>query len=160
MIFLKEENLISTIVTIAVLALDQLSKFLTKEFVRPAGSIPILEEVFHLTYAENRGAAFGLLQGFRWFFVVLTILISICIIYYMFKLPSKQVFFKISLSLILGGALGNLFDRIRLGYVVDMFDFTLINFPIFNVADSSLVIGTFFISYFLLFVKDLDFLKL
>jgi len=112
-----------------------------------------------LTYVENRGAAFGLMQGQRWIFIVLTVLITAAIVYFLMKIPNKAVFLKTGLSLILGGAIGNLIDRVRLGFVVDMFDFTLINFPVFNIADSSLVIGSILLGYYILFNGDLEFKK-
>jgi signal peptidase II len=112
-----------------------------------------------LTYVENRGAAFGILQGQRWIFIVLTVVIAAAIAYYLIKIPNKEIFLKTALSLVLGGAVGNLIDRVRLGYVVDMFDFTLINYPVFNIADSSLVIGSILLGYYLLFIGDLDFKK-
>ncbi len=90
---------------------------------------------------------------------MLTILIAAAITYFLIKIPDKATFIKASLSLVLGGAVGNLIDRVRFGFVVDMFDFTLIDFPVFNIADSSLVVGSFLLGYYLLFVGDLEFKK-
>jgi len=151
--------MLALIVTTFVLILDQLSKFYAKAYLRPVGYFPIIQDIFHLTYVENRGAAFGLLQGQRLVFIVLTMLITAAIVYFLMKIPDKAVFLKTGLSLVLGGAIGNLIDRVRLGYVVDMFDFTLINFPVFNIADSSLVVGSILLGYYILFVGDLEFKK-
>lgn len=147
------------IVTTVVLVLDQLSKYYAKVYLRPIGYFPIIQDIFHLTYIENRGAAFGLLQGQRTVFIVLTVLMAAAIVYFLIKIPDTAVFLKTGLSLVLGGAIGNLIDRVRLGYVVDMFDFTLINYPVFNIADSSLVIGSILLGYYILFVGDLEFKK-
>jgi len=151
--------MLALIITSFVIVLDQASKYYTKIYLRPIGYFPVIQDVFHLTYVENRGAAFGLMQGQRWIFIVLTVLITAAIVYFLMKIPNKAVFLKTGLSLILGGAIGNLIDRVRLGYVVDMFDFTLINFPVFNIADSSLVIGSILLGYYILFNGDLEFKK-
>lgn len=151
--------MLALIITSIVTVLDQISKYYAKEYLRPIGYFPIIQDVFHLTYVENRGAAFGMFQGQRWIFIVLTVAIAAAIAYYLVKIPGKSIFLKTALSLVLGGAIGNLIDRIRFGYVVDMFDFTLINYPVFNIADSSLVIGSILLGYYLLFIGDLDFKK-
>lgn len=151
--------MLALIIISIVTVLDQVSKYYAKEYLRPIGYFPIIQDVFHLTYVENRGAAFGMFQGQRWIFIVLTVAIAAAIAYYLVKIPGKSIFLKTALSLVLGGAIGNLIDRIRFGYVVDMFDFTLINYPVFNIADSSLVIGSILLGYYLLFIGDLDFKK-
>jgi signal peptidase II len=151
--------MLALIIISIVTVLDQVSKYYAKEYLRPIGYFPIIQDVFHLTYVENRGAAFGMFQGQRWIFIVLTVAIAAAIAYSLVKIPGKSIFLKTALSLVLGGAIGNLIDRIRFGYVVDMFDFTLINYPVFNIADSSLVIGSILLGYYLLFIGDLDFKK-
>ncbi len=151
--------MLSIVTTSLIIVLDQAIKFFAKEYLRPIGYFPIIQDVFHLTYVENRGAAFGLFQGQRWIFIMLTILIAAAITYFLIKIPDKATFIKASLSLVLGGAVGNLIDRVRFGFVVDMSDFTLIDFPVFNIADSSLVVGSFLLGYYLLFVGDLEFKK-
>lgn len=105
-------------------------------------------------YVENRGAAFGILQGATAFFIVLTAVISAGILYYLcFKVPKEDRVLKMSLSLIFAGAVGNLIDRVRLGYVVDFFYFhikDLFHWPVFNVADSIVVIGVIILLWNLL----------
>jgi signal peptidase II len=121
---------------------DQLVKLWAKTELaaRPGGTIPIIDGVFHLTYLENRGAAFGLFQDQRWIFVVLTVAVSLGLLYVLFlRKPTMAKMPGIPLALILGGAVGNLIDRVMNGYVVDMFDARIINFAVFNVADSCLV---------------------
>lgn len=139
----------SYIIIIAVVLFDQLSKVLTLKYLAPIKDIPIIKNVFHLTYVENRGAAFGMLQNQKVFFVVTTIIILGAIYFYV-RNNKPNRFMTISLSLIVGGALGNFIDRIRLGFVVDYFNFTLINFPVFNIADSAVVIGAFLVSIYII----------
>lgn len=124
-----------------VFILDQLTKWLIVKYMTIGQSIPLIEGVFHLTSHRNRGAAFGILQNQRWFFIVITLLIVFGIIYYLRKLGTTKPIISWALALILGGAVGNFLDRLLNGEVVDFLDFTLINYPIFNVADSAIVIG-------------------
>ena len=108
----------------------------------PAYTYPLWQDVFHLTYTENRGAAFGMLQGGRWFFIVATVVVCGGVIWFLYKDRKRMhLLMKISLALILGGALGNFIDRVWLGYVRDMFSAVIFNFAIFNVADMALSIG-------------------
>lgn len=139
----------SYIIIIAVILFDQLSKVLTLKYLAPIKDIPIIENIFHLTYVENRGAAFGMLQNQKIFFVITTIIILGAIYFYV-RNNKPNRFMAISLSLIVGGAIGNFIDRIRLGFVVDYFNFTLINFPVFNIADSAVVIGAFLVSIYII----------
>lgn len=104
-------------------------------------TIPLIPGVFHLTSHRNRGAAFGILQNQRVFFIVVTIIIVIGIIVYLRKVYREQKFLSFGLSFVLGGALGNFVDRAIKGEVVDMLDFRLIDYPIFNLADCFIVIG-------------------
>jgi signal peptidase II len=112
-------------------------------------SIPVIPNIFHLTYIENPGAAFGLLANQRIFFIVITIIILIAVIYFYRQLKPGQILLKIALGMVVGGAIGNLIDRLRIGTVTDFFDFRI--WPVFNIADSAIVIGMIYISYQLLF---------
>ena len=126
-----------------IILIDQVSKYLAVTCLKPIGSAYYFKKsFFSLTYVENRGAAFGILQNQRWFFITLTIIICIAIAYFLIIGRIESLIWRISLSMILGGAIGNLIDRIKQGYVVDMFHFTFIDFPVFNVADLFIVIGT------------------
>ncbi len=136
--------------------LDQVTKALATAKLAPLGSVPIIDGVFHLTYAQNTGAAFSLFRGGRWFFVVLTSVVIIALGYLMYKKFFPTVLSRVAVAVILGGTLGNFIDRARFGYVVDMFDFRLINFAIFNVADACLTIG---IVLFAIYAFTDDFLK-
>jgi len=140
-------------IVVFVVIVDQITKYLAKLYLKPVGSIPLIPNVFHFTYVENKGAAFGILQNQRWFFITLTVIIGVVIIYYLFS-RRESMLFSIALSMILGGAIGNFIDRLRLGYVVDMLHFTLIDYPVFNIADSFVVIGTILLAYYILFISD------
>ncbi|RXT15510.1 signal peptidase II [Ammoniphilus sp. CFH 90114] len=129
------------IIALIVFALDQLTKWIVVKNMELGQSIPLLEGVFHFTSHRNRGAAFGILQDQRWFFIVITLFVMGGIIYYLRSLGKDKPMFSYALALILGGAVGNFLDRLLFGEVVDFLDFTLINFPIFNIADSAIVIG-------------------
>lgn len=140
---------VNYIIVFLVVILDQISKILALKYLAPIGDIPIIEKIFHLTYVENRGAAFGLFQNQILFFIITTVLILGFIWFYAKynRLGSVMVF---GLSLIAGGAIGNLIDRIRLGFVVDYFNAAFINFPVFNIADCAVVIGAILISIYIL----------
>lgn len=138
--------------------LDQYSKFIALTHLKPVGNIKVIEGWFDFTFVENRGAAFGILEGQRWFFVILTIAVTIGVIIYLRKMKEKDLahnFLRFSFVLILAGAWGNAIDRLLRGYVVDYFEFTFINYPVFNVADIYVVAGTILLAVLLLLViKD------
>lgn len=143
-----------------ILIIDQFSKYLSVLYIKPMGSYPLINQVFHLTYAENRGAAFSIFSGKQTLLIIVTALIIILLGCYLVKVrKSGQVLLKVLLSLIIGGAMGNLVDRIRLNYVVDMFDFTLINYPIFNMADVFVVTGAILLSYYILKDTNVSLIK-
>ncbi|GAB7388059.1 signal peptidase II [Bacillaceae bacterium] len=129
------------LIAFVVLLLDQVTKWLVVRNMEVGESIPLLEGVFHITSHRNRGAAFGILQDQRWFFIAVTIIVVVGIVVYLRKIHREKPRLAVALSLILGGAVGNFIDRAATGEVVDFLDFTLIDYPIFNVADSAIVIG-------------------
>jgi signal peptidase II len=133
---------------IAVIVLDQITKAVITEKLFMYGSHKVIDGFFSLVYVMNPGAAFGFLAGapeiFRYlFFISVTVLAILLIIYYILKSKSQDVLMVISLTLIFGGAVGNLIDRIRFGAVVDFLDFYIgaWHWPAFNVADSAISIG-------------------
>jgi signal peptidase II len=127
-----------------LVSLDQLVKYWARIYLQPLSSIDIIQGFFSLSYVENNGAAFGLLQGWRWVFIPLTVIVVAAILIYYGRLPRKRIYWavRVPMLLIISGALGNFIDRLRFGYVVDMFEFRFITFPVFNVADICLVCGT------------------
>ena len=104
-------------------------------------SVPVIQNVFHLTYVENTGAAFGMLKDNNSFFIVVSSAIIAVILYMIHKTKPAGRLAYISTGLITGGAVGNIIDRISRGFVVDFLDFRLISYPVFNVADCAVVIG-------------------
>jgi len=137
-----------------VVAADQVTKYITIHYLKPLGSVTVLEGIFNFTYVENRGAAFGILQNQRWFLIVLPLLIIAAIIVYLIAHRKEGLLARICLSVILGGAIGNLIDRIVYGFVVDMLQAAFIDFPVFNVADTAVVCGTIVLAFQLLFIQE------
>ena len=131
--------LIWLIATAALVAADQYTKLLAVAHLKGQKSFVILDGVFELLYSENRGAAFGMLQGKQGFFFVIGAIVLLAAVFAMVRMPgwdhARYHGLKLCIILITAGALGNMIDRIAQGYVVDFFYFSLINFPIFNVAD-------------------------
>ena len=144
----------SVFIGIALVLFDQLTKFLAVKFLAPVFQIPLIPKLFSLTYVENNGAAFGILKGNKLFLIgmVTVVIVLLCVYYY--KTPGQKpyLYLKMAMVPIIAGALGNLIDRVRQGYVVDFFQFIPFNFPVFNFADIFVVIGTFSMAFILLFV--------
>ena len=138
---------------VILIVLDQAAKYLAVIHLLPVDSITLIPGILNLTYVENRGAAFGLFQGGRWFFVIITVIIMAGIIWYYIKLPKSKYhnLLRFTLVLIASGAVGNFIDRFRNGYVVDYLQAAFINFPVFNIADSCVVVGTILFAILLLF---------
>lgn len=135
--------------------IDQLIKYLVTVFLAADGlTFPIIKDVFHLTYIENRGAAFSILEGRQVFLVGLTSVIIILGIVAILSGKLKSKFLLFSIALIIGGGIGNLIDRFFKGYVIDYFDFRIINFAIFNFADCCVVIGTIMVMIYVLFLEQ------
>ncbi len=125
-----------------LVAADQVVKQWTVIHLKGQTDIMLWPGVFELTYVENRGAAFGMLQNQRWLFTVLTVIVILGLVYVYFRLSPERKFrlTRVCCIGVLAGAIGNLIDRIMLHYVVDMFYFKLIDFPVFNVADCYVVV--------------------
>ena len=133
--------IIYTAVIIGGIVLDQLSKLISVKLLAPIESVPLWEGVLHLTYVENRGAAFGMLADHRWVFMSISTIAIIAIALYLYSGRNTSKLYTSALMLIVSGGIGNMIDRIALGYVVDFIDFALIDFAVFNIADSLVCIG-------------------
>lgn len=134
--------------------LDQAAKLFAAGLLPSVKTIPLIEDVFHLTYVENTGAGFGVFANHTWLLTVMTLLIIIFVVsYVVVKRPKNRVLIT-ALSFMMGGAVGNMIDRIRLGYVIDFFDFTLIDFPVFNVADCFITVGAVIFAVYIIFFSD------
>ena len=150
--------MILVVCAIIVLFSDQCSKFAVQKTLNIGESLPVLKSYFSLSLVHNYGAAFGLFQHQLWLFVGLTFVSFILIlwIYFIYGCSNKSA--KISLGLILGGALGNLADRLHHGYVVDFLDFYIgkYHWPSFNLADAAICIGVGVLMLFLMFAHEGD----
>lgn len=134
---------IEILLLMLVIGVDQLTKSWIESILQLHESIELIPGFFSLTYARNTGAAWSMLAGQMTFFIVLTSAVLIGLIWLMVKTPKESTWTRISLALIMGGAIGNFMDRLSFGYVRDFLDFIIIgyDFPIFNVADMALCIG-------------------
>ena len=128
---------------VLVVVSDQITKRLAEDHLRDQRSVPVVDDILRLTYVQNRGAAFGLLQDQTTFFVLVGVLVIGVIAASYRYLPRSGFLLHLALGLQLGGAIGNLIDRVRQGYVVDFVDFGYRAnwWPVFNVADSAIVVG-------------------
>lgn len=131
------------LIAIIVIIIDQFTKYLVVQNMTLGESIPLIDGLLYFTSHRNEGAAFGILQGQMGLFYVATIIVIAIIVYFIHKEVKGNRFLGITLGIILGGAIGNFIDRVLLGHVVDFIDVYIFtyNFPIFNIADSALVIG-------------------
>lgn len=137
---------------LAAVILDQLTKYLVRGALALGESIPVLPHIFHLTHIENTGAAFGILAGQRVLFLILTAVI-VCVMCWLYRqLARKKSLMAVCLGLVVGGAVGNLIDRLLRGSVTDFFDFQI--WPVFNVADICVCVGLALMCALLIFRKE------
>ncbi len=142
------------IVIVALIALDQWVKFEIVKNIQLGEVKPFLPKILSLTYLRNTGAAFSILENQQWLFAVITLVVIGAAIWYLSKHIKGSVWLLSSLSLIIAGGIGNFIDRMRQGFVVDMFQLDFINFAIFNVADSYLMIGVMVLVVMMLKEED------
>jgi signal peptidase II len=135
-----------------VIVIDQATKYWIQSRMAYGESSPVIREVFHITYILNPGAAFGILENKTWFFIAVALILLAGVAYLYPRMPANQPMVKLGAGLLVGGAIGNLIDRVRIGYVIDFFDFRI--WPIFNVADICIVCGVACLAYFLLLTPD------
>lgn len=158
---MTKKAVIGTAVSIFFILLDQLTKVLALQFLKDQEPLVLIPGVFELRYLENRGAAFGILQGKKTFFVVFTLIILAVLVYlFLKKIPMQKRFFFMNAICVLffAGAIGNFIDRVMRNYVVDFFYFSLVDFPIFNVADIYVTVAAFAMILFgLFYYKEEDF---
>ena len=140
-----------SIIIIASVLADQLAKWIVVQTLPLYESVVLIDGFFSFTHIQNRGAAWGMLSDHRWVFIIVTAIAIIILPIILYKYRKLHVLFGVSMSLIIGGAIGNMIDRIFLGYVVDFLEFTFIDFPVFNIADVCIVVGTFMMAAYILF---------
>ena len=143
---------IAIIVLVPVLA--QIIRLLVESNIKPAGSVAVIPGLFNLTYSENRGVAFGLFQNGTVFFAITTSVVIVVFTILLIKNYKKSKLFSVAAALIIGGGLGNLFERVFLGYVVDYLSLSFFS-PICNFADYCITAGTVCLIVYLLFFSDI-----
>lgn len=140
-----------------LIGLDQLSKLWAMDTLKGTAGLTVIENVFELRYVENTGSAFGLFAGKVHIFAVITVILSLVLIFLYFKIPVDTDFkvYRVLLLTLIAGGVGNVIDRLMRGFVVDFFYFKPINFPVFNVADCYVSLSVFiFLLYFLIRKDD------
>ncbi|GAB2021577.1 signal peptidase II [Pseudolactococcus yaeyamensis] len=150
---MKLKKISLPIVIVLGIILDQVVKLAIVKNIKLSEQKSVIKGLLSLTHLQNDGAAWSILEGQQWFFVLTTVLVLAVAIWFWLKNLSKN-WYAIGLTLIISGALGNFIDRVRQGYVVDMFQLDFINFPIFNVADILLSIGFVVLFIGILIEKD------
>lgn len=149
-----------TILAILSFVFDRLSKIIVLKYAfnmntpllyKSGQSVPVIKDFFHLTFFGNKGMAFGMFSGKKAFLIIMCTIIIFAILLWIIKKKPKSILQKVSIGMILGGALGNIYDRIAYGYVIDFLDFRVINYPIFNFADCTVVIGAVILCVYIIF---------
>lgn len=143
--------LMTIIAVFAMVLVDQVVKYWAVISLAPVGSIPLIPGVLQLTYVENRGAAFSILQNQIWLFILLTVVILCVIIYVLQKQMIQTALGRISLVVIAAGAVGNMIDRLFRHYVVDMIELVFVHFPVFNIADIYVTVGVVLFCIYVMF---------
>lgn len=148
--------IIALITALILIGVDQAIKQWALDTLAQVDTIPLIQDVLHLTYVENYGAAFSILQNKKWFLIGVTSLIAIGAIVLLLSKKLKSNLAIWSVALIIAGGVGNLIDRIGRGFVVDYIDFRLINFAVFNFADCCVVVGTILLAIYILYFEGKD----
>ena len=136
-------QLMMIVFTIVFLLIDIVSKLVISNLMNVYDSVIVIKNVFNITYVRNTGAAWSLFSDNTWLIIIISLIIISFIVFYIYKNRPKNKIENISYSLVLGGAIGNFIDRIIYGYVIDFLDFNIFgyDYPIFNLADTFIVIG-------------------
>ena len=138
----------------ALVVLDQLVKLLVLRFLPLGGRVPLIPHLVELTYVQNTGAAFSLLEEHTWILTIVSLVVSVLLVVLLVKKVFPRPFAMAALSMVLAGAVGNLIDRALLGYVTDMFETLFMRFAVFNVADICVVVGGIGAAVYYLFLAD------
>lgn len=140
------------LIAFSIAIVDQAIKFIVRTFMPPLHSIPIIPDVFYLTYVRNSGAAFGIFSGRELGLAVIGLCVMGMVVFFHYRISNKQYFVQLALAFIFGGSLGNMLDRVFLTYVVDYFDIKI--FPaVFNLADMSINAGIAILVFYILFIS-------
>ncbi|MCR5503007.1 MAG: signal peptidase II [Lachnospiraceae bacterium] len=156
----KKLYILDILLLLVLVFLDQAAKYAAVRYLKDKTAIVLIDGVLELNYLENKGAAFGMLQNQKFFFIFVAVIFLGVMCFVLYRTPADRKYTKLHILLIFisAGAIGNMIDRLRLDYVVDFIYFSLINFPIFNVADVYVTVSTFILVFLILFVfRDNDF---
>lgn len=158
---LGKSKMISYIVlafAFVLIGIDQLIKYYVFNHFQNIidKTIPLIEDILHISYVENRGVAFGMMQGGGIFLIIITSIIVLLVTALILFSNDNNKLYLYSLGLILSGGVGNLIDRVARGFVIDYIDFRIINFAVFNFADCCVVIGTILFMIYIIFLESKD----
>ena len=148
--------MIYAILAAALVAVDQLVKYLVMTNIAPGEHVPFLPHILELTYVTNTGAAFSIFSEHTWLLALVSLVMSVVLALALWKGLFKHPLGKLTLTLLLAGAVGNLIDRAFRGFVVDMFNVLFMNFAVFNVADICVVVGGLLMAVYVLLLWDKD----
>lgn len=151
---MKDKKNMCFVIVFVILLLDQLTKYLIVANIGSNCEVEMIKDLFYLANVHNRGAAWGIMQGGRSFFIFITVIV-VCVMWCLMRSIGKT-YVSIAIALVLGGTLGNFLDRVFREYVVDFLDFYIVgyHFPTFNVADVCITVGVIVLMYFVLVDKD------
>lgn len=153
----KKKHIWCSIMIILIVAFDQITKYAAKSNLTDGKAVAFIPKIAQLRYAENTGMAFSMLSGARWIFIVLTIIVCVLMLVYLFSNKCKNLWVYWSIAVIVSGGIGNLVDRICFGYVVDFIEPIFMDFAVFNIADCAVTCGAVVLIVYLildLFKKD------
>ena len=156
MLYAGGDYILYYILSILLIVIDQLVKWWVRSAIPLGQSIPFIPYVMDLAYVQNTGAAFSIFSQHTWILTLISLVGSVFLAVLLWKNFFPGWVGKLSLSLVLAGAVGNLIDRALMGYVTDMFQTTFIHFAVFNVADICVVVGGFLLVFYVLFLLDKD----
>ena len=148
-----KKHISCAVMILLIIAFDQITKYFAEVKLAGGKVVDFIPGVVQFRYARNTGMAFSMFSGARWFFVVLTVVVCVGVLWYMWRDKCKPLWLYWSLGVVVAGGLGNLIDRVRFGYVVDFIEPIFVNFAVFNIADSAVTLGA--ISLVIYLVCDL-----
>lgn len=149
----QKRSMLACIIVFAVVLLDQLTKYFVTLYIQLGEKVDFIPFFINLTHVKNEGASFGMLSDHRWVFMILSVLAIIGIIVFLTIYRKRHILLTISLAFILSGGIGNMIDRIFRGSVVDFFEFTFVEFAIFNVADMFITFGAIMLGIYIVFFE-------
>ncbi len=147
----RKKHIWCAVMIILITAFDQITKFLAVQYLKGGESVDFIRHVVRFHYSENTGMAFSMFSGARWVFVVLTVIVCVSILWYLFSDRCKPLWLYWSLGVVAAGGIGNLIDRAFYGYVVDFIEPVFFDFAIFNIADCAVTLGAASLIIYLIF---------